>query len=765
MTPGIPTSTASQQTVPAPGVTEAGYLESNEDLIDIRELLRTLWRRKTVIIGTALFITCLAVVLTLQLTPRYTASALLTLQTRQEAVVDIQAVMSGLSTDASVIRTELDIIASRRLIGKLVDKLKLTQDPEFNSALREPNPIRTALNPKTYLSKDWLMALGLASGDEETLTEVERQSRERAAVINAVTEALSVSNPKLSYTIRIAFESQNAAKAARLANTLADLYLIDQLEAKFEATQRATEWLSERIGDLQVKVLAAETAVQEYREAHEIVQSGREGTVSEQQLSELNVQLINAQTRLAEADARYGQVRVLANQGSNAASLGEVLDSALIQRLSEQEAGVRRKLAEISKRYGPRHPETIAANSELDDIRAKIAEEVNKVADNVASEVRVARARVTTLSRKLTELTRENTELEKSRVKLRELEREANSSRVLLETFLSRFKETSNQEDLQQSDARIISEAEVPVTPSFPKKKLIVAVALVLALMMGLGLAFLLEALDSGFRALEHLERQIRVKGLGMVPRLTTAKLKGSKPFLYALERPTSAYSESLRSVYTSLMFGHPGDSKPKQLLVTSSLPGEGKTTFCLSLALLLARTGGTKVLYIECDLRRANVAKTMIALQDERPGLTEYLTGAVESWHACLANDPDSGLDLITAGDKTDYPQTLLQSDRMQALVKAASVHYGLVIIDAPPLLAVSDAVILSHIVDATVFVTKWEATPRDAVRNAIELLRKSGATLAGAVLTQVDIKRHAYYGYGDYATYYGRYGDYYTN
>ncbi len=741
------------------------FADTNANLIDIKELLRTVWRRRGVIIGSVLFISSLALLFTLQLTPRYTASALLTLQTRNESVVDIQAVMSGLSADASVIRTELDVISSRRLIGKLVDKLHLTKDPEFNAALREKNPLALALNPRTYLSHDWLLALGIVTEDETLLTEAERAALEQAAVVDQVTKALSTSNPKLSYTIKIEFESESAAKAALLTNTLAELYLTDQLEAKFEATQRATDWLSERIGDLKERVLTAENAVQAFREQNEIVQSGNQGTVGEQQLAELNVQLITAQTDLAEAEARYSQVQAQVGRRSSAASLGDVLKSPLIQRLGEQEAEVRRKQAEISKRYGPRHPDTVNINAELGDIRAKIAEEVSKVTNSVENEVRVSRARVTTLSQKLEELKRENTGVEKARVQLRELEREAESGRVLLETFLSRFKETSNQNDLQQADARIISKAETPVESSFPKTRLILAVALVLSLMVGLGLAFLLEALDNGYRALEHLQKINKIKGLGMIPRLTNLKLKGSKPFRYALNKPTSAYSESLRSVYTSLMFGHPGDSKPKTILVTSSLPGEGKTTFCLSLALLLARAGNLRVLYIEADLRRANVGKAMADLDATKPSLSQYLAETGRRWQDCLVTDKTSALDIILARGKIDNPQALLQSDRMRALLREASEQYDLVIVDTPPLLAVSDAVVLSHAVDAVVFVVKWESTARDAVRNALDLLRKAGAPLGGAVLTQVDIKKHAYYGYGDYASYYGRYGDYYAN
>lgn len=734
------------------------------DLVDIRELLSVLWRRRAVILGTALFLCVLALVVLLQLTPRYTASVLLTLETRNEAVIDIQAVMSGLSADASVIQTELDIISSRRLLGKLVDHLKLLQDPEFNPALRDDTSVLQVLDPRTYLSADWLMALGLHES-AEPISEEDRLAQERARVIDNLRQALSVSNPGLSYTIKIAFESESPKKAARLANTLAEIYLEDQLEAKFEATERATEWLSTRISDLRQRVLEAETAVQAYREEHAIIESVGEGTIGEQQLAELNIDLVNAKTALAEAEARYRQVR--ARGEASAAALGEVLQSPLIQRLGEQEAEVRRKFAEIAERYGPRHPEVINVRSELRDIRSKIDEEVGKITQNVENEVQVAQARVEALSENLELLKTESADLQQSRIELRELEREAESSRVLLETFLSRFKETTNQEDLQKADARIISDAEVPVDPSFPNKKLILAVALVLSLMIGLGLAFLLEALDNGYRTLEQLEKNLRIKGLGMAPRLSTLKLKRLTPSQYVIKKPTSAYGEALRSVYTSLAFARPGREKPKRLLITSSLPGEGKSTFCVSLARLLARAGNNRVLLVEADLRRGKIHKTLFGNTAEvtSGSFTAYLTGEIADWRDCIQTEPESGLAVIAASGKIEHPQTLLQSDNMQRLLAEAAHAYDVVVVDAPPLLAVSDALVLSHYVDATIFVVKWESTARDAVKNALGLLRKAHAPEGGVVLTQVNVKKHAYYGYGDYASYYGRYGDYYAH
>lgn len=347
-----------------------GYADN--DGIDVKALLRTVWRRRGVILGVIVLICALTVLVLAQITPRYTASALLTLDPRKERVVDIEAVVSGLSPDVSVINTEIDVLSSRRLLGKLVEAESLLADPEFNSALKPDSGLARRLDPRPYLSAEWLVALGVFDPEDTSPSEEEERAQTRARVIDAVGEALSVSNPGLSYTIRVSFETESARKSARLANALADLYLTDQLEAKYEATERATAWLNARIGELRDRVRTAELAVQRFREQHEIVQASERGTVLEQQLAELNSQFTVAGADLAAAESRHEQVRAMAAHG-NVAALGEVLGSTLIQRLREQEAKVRRRYAEVTSRYGERHPEVANARSELSDIQAKIA--------------------------------------------------------------------------------------------------------------------------------------------------------------------------------------------------------------------------------------------------------------------------------------------------------------------------------------------------------------------------------------------------------
>lgn len=731
----------------------------DEGVIDIRSLALVLLRRKWVIINTVLFCSVMAVLVLFQLTPRYTASAMLALETRQNQVVDVESVLSGVGTDAAAIKTEIDVMTSRRLVGKAVDELGLIKDPEFNGAINPRRSILSYLNPVTYLPESWQRSI---LGDVEEINEQERIERERASVIDAVTSRLSVTNPARSYTITLSFESANPKKAARIANGIANLYLTDQLEAKFEATQRANEWLNERIFDLRENVRTSETAAQTFREQNQLIQTGNAGLVADQQLAQLNTRLIDARTDLARVQARYSQLSDISDpENADYAGLAEVLDSSLIQRLREQQSEVLRRRAELSTRYGPRHPRMINVEAEISDIEENIRLEIRKVVNGIQSEVSVAEARVRALETSMEKLKSENVTVNRAQVQLRELEREAEANRVLLETFLARFKETTNQQDIQQADARIISSADTPLDPSFPKKKLILSLVVMASLGLGVGVAFLLETLDNGYRTLEQIKGDLGIRGVGIIPMLVSNKLKGTSVEDYLLEKPSSSFAEAHRNVHASLLYSGPRQSTPQIMMLTSSVPGEGKSTFALCYARLMAKSG-QKVLLIEGDLRRP-VLKARLGLSDNQADLVSVLEGR-ELGGQQLFNDEESGLHILAATQHSD-PQKLFASEKFNSLLSWARDNYGLIVLDTPPVMAVSDALVLAHHVDAVLYAVQWETTPKKSVEAGIAQLREANAPLAGAVITQVNIKRHQGYGYGDQGYYYGSKSGYYSN
>ena len=723
-------------------------IDQSDDLIDIRQLLNVLRRRLAVIIGSVGLITGITLLVVFQLTPLFTANSLVLIDPREQQVVDIEAVMSGLPPDSAAIDSEVEVLRSRTLASRVVAQLELVNDPEFNAALVEPG-ILASLNPLNLLR---------SSPD---LTVEEKARRELNKVIDAFQSKLSVSRRGLTYVISVSYTSEDAAKATSIVNTVTDLYVLEQLEAKYEATRRANEWLNERLVQLRGEVRAAEEAVEIYRSENDLVSTSGI-TVNEQQLAELNGQLILARAELAEKEAKYRRYRDLLRSGSGADTLADVLQSPVIAQLRQQEAEVDRRRAELSSRYGERHPEMIKVRAERRDLADAIDREVSRTVANVENEVEVTRTRVGSLQNSLDELQGRSGEGGLKEVRLRELESDAEAVGTLYESFLERFKQTSEQTNLQEADSRILSQATVPTEPSYPNKTLFLALAIVGSGMIGVGLAFVLEQLDDAFSSVSQLEKTLGLPHLASVPDLKNeiAENKGWLPFDFIKKRPLSSYSEAFRALRSGIALSDV-DNPPKVVLITSALPGDGKTTTAISLA-RAASVAGSKTILLDCDLRRPSVHKSFGASPEV--GIVELLADQAKLEDALTA-DPESPLNYLPVKAGAANPPDLLGSRHMGNLLSKLREEYDLVVIDSAPVLPVVDSRVLSRLADKVVFVVRWRDTPRDAAANAVKDLRDYGADFAGVVFERLDLKRQQRYNYGDSGYYYGRYSKYYIN
>lgn len=735
---------------------------NTEAEFDLRELVRKLWRRKSILIAVTVLGTLTAQLALLQMPLQYTAGSSVIVDPRENTVVDVEAVLSGLPADQETIESEIEVLMSRGLAERVVRKLALFEDPVFNERLQ---PLTGWARWKGYLSIDrvlpdsFLEMIGVST-EEIPLTEEEQLEKERVSTIDTLLQKLSVGRVGRSRVIAISVTLPDAARAAAVANTVADLYIVEQLEAKFDATRRATEWLNERLTGLRSEVQKSEQAVESYRRQSGLVE-GKGVTLASQQASELNSQLILARGKRAEADARLRQVQGLVSSSSSVESVAEVLASPLIQQLRSQEAEIQRRAAELSQEYGRKHPRMINIRAEIEDIRAKIAGEVNKIVQGLRNEVAVARARETALAGSMRSLEVRVASLNEREVQLRALEREAKANRTLYETFLSRFKETTEQQEFQKPDARVISRADRPSRASAPKKLLITFVALLLSAAAGVTIVFVLESLDQGFRSMEEIEAQTGVPGLGLIPALTGLASLRKEPQDIILERPNSAFAESVRALHAGILLSNV-DRPPKSVLMTSSLPSEGKTSLSISLARLVARSGTKRVLLVDCDLRRPLVHDHLG--MDIAPGIVQLLAEDARL-EDVLRRDEASGAYVLTAGGYSANPSDIITSDHFARLLTNLKEAFDLVVIDSSPVLAVSDSRILSRMVDKTVFVVRWADTRREVVRLGLKQVVEAGADIAGVVLSIVNVKKHARYGYGDSGYYHGRYRKYYAD
>lgn len=705
----------------------------------LRRQLTVPWRRRGIIAAVTLLGVVLAGLAVVLATPRYSATALVLVAAPQSRVVEMDAVMAGATADAATVFTEAEVLRAPALLHAVAEAQGVYGDAEFNTALKPPGLLSLALG---LLPEGWdAVVLGRAPVDDPN------SPAARADALDEFRDAVSVTPVHRSRVLRVTVESERPETAARLANALADAYLTSQLEAKFDATRKATEWLDTRIADLRAEVRAAETAVADYRAAHGLTETA-EAPLTAQQMGEVSSQLILATSRRSEAEARLASARRLAG----GEGVPEVLGSALIQRLKEQEAAVLRTVSELTTRYGEKHPRMIDARAELTEVRAKIAAEVGGIIAGLESEVRVARAREASLRNSLSDLEGRDAREDTAAVTLRELEREAEASRLMYEAFLARFKETSAQESLQEPDSRVVSPAVVPVDPSHPRRLAWLGSAGVLSLLAGIALAYLREHLDRAVRTGAEAEAATGRPVLAMVP-----LAKARTPADATLDAPTEAAAEAVRGLRAQLLIRSRG-GPTGVVAVTSSLPEEGKSTLALWLARATAQAGRSVVL-VDCDLRRPALARALAL--PPGPTVLDVLSGEA-SLDAALADDPRTALKVLPGGRAGVTALDLAEAEAMAALLADLKARFDTVIVDAPPVLAVADGRLLARRADHVLYALRWDSTPRDAAAEGVRALADAGADPL-PVITRIDLKRHARYGYGDAASVYGRYAAYY--
>ena len=738
----------------------SGGAHDTLDAIDFPAVWRVLWRRKWLIFAVVFVLTAITAVTLMLLTPTYNAVGYVMVDPGQTKIVDaIEAVVSGSSADASAVQSEVQVLQSRILAQRVISKLQLDKDPEFNASLRPPGlldpvlvPVKTAINA----GKQWLIST--LTGNPPSQNNEDPAEALRISIIDYFENQLNVTTDGKSRVITVTFTSQDADVAANVTNALLDIYIASQVETKFDAAKADSRWLNDRVTDLRRQVEVDEAAVEKYRTEQGLIQNG-DVMISTQEATDVSGQLAIVRSQRAEAESRLNALQSALHSQGSAEALPDVLDSPLIQSLREQEAEVQRKVSDLAAKVGPQHPDLLSAKAELGQIRAKIGVEIAKIGEGLKNTVTAARAREASLTESLNGVKQQAGLQGQSEVKLRALEREATASRTLLETFLQRSQETSNQENYQQPDAHIISKADVPQKVGFPNKKLLLPAGFVAALALALLLAFLLEFMDHSFRSEEQLEQVLGVGSFGLVPSLKRSWGKSKRASTYVVQHPTSAYVESIRNLYTGLRLSN-GDHLPRTIMITSSLPKEGKTTVTASLASLLS-AAGLKTIVVDTDLRKPSVHHAL-ALAPE-PGLVEHLAKRVPL-ESVIQHDRVTGIDAIAAGCAAANPPDLLGAEQMREMLARLEASYDAVILDSAPLLAVSDARILVRMVDKIVFLVRWQDTRRDTAVKGLQQIVETGDNLAGTMLTMVDFEKYAKYQYGAFGHYYRRIEGYYT-
>jgi polysaccharide biosynthesis transport protein len=667
-------------------------------------------RRWWLAAGATALLTAIAGVVTWETPTRYRAEAVVLLDTRDLQVQDLNAAIPARLFDATKLHGEMEVLKSRSLAERVVQKLHLAERPDF---------------------------AGPAAPAQANA------ARRLQRAVDTLLSQLAVENDGRSLVLRIEISAANPQLAAEIANAYAELYLEHQVAVKEQATQRASEWLKKQIAALRDQLAVTEERIGQYKAAHGIT-STHGATVSAQELADINAQLIAAHSDRVQKEAAYRYAKQVLVSPDGAASAGQVLASPLIQRLREQEADLLRQMAELSTRYRPAHPTMIRMKAEYDDLRRKIAAEANRIVQSMADQANAARTREEALKTNLAELAQSTARQQNVEVELQELEHEAEASRALYQNLLTRFQQTSAQEDIQLPDAQIVSKADPSASRSWPNRPRQFAVAALFSLILAVALPFVVELLDSSFRRADDIEEALGLPALGVLPAVELAR-GSSRP----AERAEATLSEALRSIRSGLRQVQNG-APTGVLLVTSSTEGEGKTFFAAALGRSIVRAR-LRCLLVDCNFQRPGIDKLMSPTPSE--------SMPTPATYPQIQIDRHSGLHYIPAPAveqrRLFRSQDLFESAEMRSYIQRMRGHYDLIILDAPPAAAVADVVALSHLADIAVFLVRWGRTPRRQALSALHLLAGRGLRLAGLVLSRVDLRRYATYGYADYVRY----------
>ncbi len=721
--------------------------DDSDDEIDLLKLWNSLWRRKWSILSLVLAVMMVAALAVLVVTPIYRAAATLLIEQKAAKVVSIEQVYGLDGMGNEYLQTQFELLKSRALAERVVRQLNLTTHPEFDPR-QQPEPLidlswlRSALN----FHKVVPVTLPGDLEDEEVLSEAEIFDE----VVKQFMEVTSVSQQGKSQLVTISVEMADPRTAALAANALANGFIESQLEATMEMSATATNWMNSRLGELRAKLKEAEDRLQSFREAENLVDIDGVSTIVAGELSLTADRMIDARRQRAEAESQYRQVQAMRSGGwERLATIPAVLGHPLIQQFKADEAKAKAKVEELSRRYGARHPAMEGARSELNAASASLRGQVEQIVAGIERNYQLAVANENSLRSSFNANKAQIQQFSAKEFRLRELQREVEANRALYDTFMTRLKETSATADLDTANARIVDPAVVPSEPVKPKKTLIVLIAGLLALFAGVGLTLLLDALNNTFKSTEEIEGKLNIPVLGILPLLKN-KERSEIAHMFQ-EGQNKPFCEAIRTIRTGVVLSAM-DNAHKVIVITSSIPGEGKSTVSANLAFALGQV--EKVLLIDADLRRPTLAKNF-DFPVGTPGLANLIANTAKL-EDCLREV--NGISMLCAGTVPPNPLELLSSQRFAKAMEYLKSKYDRIIIDSPPTQAVSDAMVLSTFANALIYVIKSDSTAIPLVEKGVGQLLQNNAPVTGIVLNQVDVKKAQKYGYS-----YGGYYDYY--
>ena len=719
------------------------FLQDVEEKLDAVEYWHSITKRKWSILAFGVVVAMVAAVIVFAMTPIYRSTATILIEADKSKVVSIDEVYSGLSQNREHFQTEVEILKSRDAAVKSIAKLKLWEMPEF-----DPRKQEKSLFARTLDSIGFTQTVAPVVWDETALSN---------AVYPQFVGHLTIEPIRLSQLVNISFDSADRELAARVANTVGDTFIENDFDSRFKMTKRANTWLQERLTTLREKLNTSEQALQDYRDRTGIVDvkgAGQGG--GGKQLDDVTQRLVETRLRRAEAENAYNQIKN-APRGADLRSLPAVVHNPVVGEAIKQEADAERKLSEMSQRYGKEHPKIVQAEGELKSARENVQRQVDNVVASVTREYEVARGTERALEGTLGQARGMVQNQNRKEFQLGVLERDAESNRQLYDMFMKRAKETDMVGDLQSPLARIVDPAAEARAPARPKKTQIVLIAFVIALFAGALASLLIDRLDNTLKTTDDVESKLKCPLLTTVPLLLKKEAEPVNSAHMFIDQKDSLYAETIRTARTGVLLSAI-DLPNRVLLVTSSVPGEGKTTFSVNLAIAHANT--KKTLLIDADMRRPAVSKTLKL--EPGKGLSELVSGTA-TLEECVRTVPGSTLSIIPSGIIPPNPLELLLSQKFKETLARLGQMFDIIVIDSPPVALVSDALVIASQATGVIYVVKGANTPYQLARKCITRIKRAEGMILGVVLSGIDFTKAEKYegeysGYGKYG--YAKYG-----
>ncbi|RWO91808.1 polysaccharide biosynthesis tyrosine autokinase [Mesorhizobium sp.] len=761
---------------------------SADDFIDVERLLGMAARQAKVVAACAAIGLFLGVLYLQTTPPTYMATSRVLIDEGLNKVVDeVSAASVSMQTDSAIL-SQIEILHSARLAAVVVDKQKLDQndafmDPPTSAVSKAAGFVRGVV--RYFRPNPAVGTADITQLDPATRDAMIASSRRDYAILKLQDE-VQAERIGRSYVISIAYQATDPALATAVTKAYADAYLADQLDASFDATERAAVWLQGRLTELRESSQAAALAVEKFRAEHGLaVDDGQ--LISDKQLSDLNGQLIEAQADTARASARYQQYKSIVESGSDnafrdAAISADQPSNSIISTLKTRYLTVAKRQQDIEANFGAEHPQAVALAKERADISAQIFGELKQLTESYRNEYEVALARETALRANVALAAGKSSIDNQSQVKLRELEQKATALSTLYQTFLGRYEEASQQQSFPVGKIRVISDATLPKSAATPRTSIVLGLSLVLGVMLGAGVGGLNEFRERFFRTGEDVRDRVGLKFLGYLPIIGSKAAKDDKRddgqadiktaqsasaaerrarMRVSIDAPASMFSETLRSAKIAFDVVMEGQGS-RVIGVISVLPGEGKSTVAANLAGLLA-ANGSKTLLVDGDLRNPGLSRSL-GMEAEQ-GLMEAVVSG-QTWQSVGKIDRQTKLAIVPAVPRGHFSHTseLLSSAGMRRFIDNAKETFQYIIVDLPPLGPVVDAKAFAPLADGFVLVTEWGRTPRAMVQSILSSESYIANKIVGVVLNKVDLKKLAKYGsIGGSEKFFDRYSSYY--